>query len=694
MADEPKGLTDEQLVSLVNQEFEDALGAPGGDLSLERAKALDYYLQKPLGNEVEGRSKIVTSDVEDVVDGMIPSLLRIYTTADNVVSFDPVGSEDIEAAEQESDYVNHIFFKKNPSFENMFFAFFDALVQKLGIFKCWWDESEEITTETYTGRTQEEILGLIADDDIVEDSIKLSNERQGETVDEIGQPVTATLQDLEFKRVTKVGRICVETVPGDEYRISGDCRSMDPSKARMVGHEREITRDELIAMGIDKSIVMSLPVSDNQVSDTEKQARRDKTDDQREARSIDKSQDKILFREAYIKVDDDGDGLAELKKIWVAVGHKEPLLNEPCDRQPFHTICPSPIPHKHVGRSMADKFIKQQDVTSELVRQIHDNLYQTNQPGNAVSETAMTENTMDDLLTVSLGRNVRVRGDVRAAISPITVPFTAGESFPMLEYWEGVKRKRSGVSDSGEGLTPDALKNIQQSVMAEANDLSRMKIEAIARIFAETGIKSLFLHIHELALKHQQKAEIVRLRGEWTEVDPTQWKHRRDMTVNIGLGIGTRDRNLIHLNAIWDKQVQMAELGGGNLTVKPKHFYNTFVEIVKNSRLSNPELYAENPGETLAPPPSDQQLELQRQQQQLAARQQQLDAERRQIDAGRLRLQSQEMALRHDAEMAELRRKTEADKDKFAIAMEELRNQLTELELKYNTALPEPQATQ
>lgn len=691
MADEFEPLTDEQLVSLVNQEFEDALGAPGGDLSRERAEALDYYLQKLFGDEVEKQSKIVTSDVEDVVDGKMPSLLRIFTTADNVVSFDPVGPEDVEAAQQESDYVDYIFFKKNPSFEIMFFWFFDALVQKNGIVKCWWDESEEITTESYEGRPEDEILGLIADDDIDEDSIELSNPREIQTVDDNGNPITQFVQDLTFKRIKKVGRIHVENVPPDEYRISGDARSLDPSRARMVGHERELTRDELIAMGIDKSIVLQLPATDHLADTTEKQARRDKTDDQRAAeKSIDKSQDKILFREAYMKVDDDGDGRAELKRIWVAVGHDKPLLNEPFDRQPFHVICPSPIPHKHFGRSDGDKFKGQQRTTSELVRQIHNNLYQTNQPGSIISETHSTENTMDDLLTVSLGRNVRVRGDVNAAHKPIVVPFTAGESFPMLEYWERVKRTRSGVNDSGEGLTPEALKNIQQSVMAEANDLSRMKIEAVARIFAETGVKSLFLHIHELTLKHQQKKEIVELRNQWVPVDPREWKTRLNMTVNIGLGIGTRDRNLIHLNAIWDKQVQMVEGGGMNLTVTPQNLYQTAVEIVKNSRLSNPQLYFTDPGDKPAPPPADQQLELQRQQQEIVQRQQQLDAEKRRQDRAKIQLQAQEQRLEHQREMAEINRKREADADKLTVAMDQLRTQIAELELKYNTNLPEP----
>ena len=140
-------LTDKQIIDIVEAEFENSQGAPGGDISKERALAYDYYNRKAFGNEEEGSSKVITSDVSDVVDGMMPSLLRIFTTADNLVSFDAVGPEDERAAEQESDYVTHMFFKRNAAFEILFFWLFDALLQKNGYVKAWWDDTEEITTE-------------------------------------------------------------------------------------------------------------------------------------------------------------------------------------------------------------------------------------------------------------------------------------------------------------------------------------------------------------------------------------------------------------------------------------------------------------------------------------------------------------------------------------------------------------------
>ena len=668
-------MDDRELIAIVDQEFDQAMGSPAGEIALERAKAWNYYLSKPLGNEIEGQSQVVTSDVADVVDSIMPSLLRIFTTAENLVSFDPVGPDDIDKAEQESDYVNYVFFKQNPAFMVLYTWFFDALVQKNGITKAWWDEAETVTTETYNGLSEEEVSELLDDDELE------PVERSEEISDSVGQDgVTIepmVVHNITFRRVNKSGKPCIENVPPEEYRISGDARVLDPSKARMVGHERDMTRSDLIDMGFDRDLVMSLPTSGEFLEDNESIARYDRTDEERDSPQ-DPSQQRVRVREAYIKVDVDGDGRAELRQVMTA-GHKI-LLNEPVDRQPFHVICPQPLPHKHFGRASAERVMDVQDIGSTLLRQVLDNLYQTNNPSHAVWEQGIGEDTLDDLLTTRAGSIKRFARPVGESYAPLTVPFTAGASFPMLEYFDRVKRDRTGISSDGDGLSPDALKNIQQSVMAQANDLGRMKVEAVARIFAETGIKSLFLHLHEMLMKHQNKAQVVKLRDRWVQVDPQEWRTRLDMTVNIGLGIGSRETNLMHLEAIWQKQTAMLEGGGMNLTVTPRNFYNTAAEIVKNANFKSPTMFFTDPGDQQAPPPPDELQELQRQQAEIQERQQQLDAQNNQIKQERLRLEQEGMQLEHERAMLDMERKHEADKDRFAIEMEKIRTRILEIE--------------
>lgn len=682
-------MTEQKLVSIVNTEMDNAMGAASGEIADERAKAWSYYLSQEALDVPEGESKAVSSAVADVIDGTMPDLLKIFTTADNLVSFDAVGAEDEQAAEQESDYVNYLFFKRNPAFLIMFYWIFDALLQKNGITKAYWDDSKTVTTETYKGLNEDDLLELMGDDEL--EPVE-RDERQEETVIN-GQVVFATVHDVTFKRTEKDGSARVINVPPDEYRISSDASSLDPSSARMVGHEREMTRSELVEMGFDKKLVNGLPAEGDVVSSPEQRAREDKTDDQHEV-SDDRSQDKILVREAYIEIDYDGDGIAELRQVYTGNGK---LLrwkdgsdaNDEIDRQPFHVICPHPLSHKHFGRASAEKVMDVQDADREVLRQTLMNLYHNNNPGHGVWEQAMGENTLDDLLTTNVGSVKRFARPLdQGSYQTITIPFTAQHSFAMLEHFDRIKRDRAGIRNDGEGLDVSALKHVQQSALMQNVDQGKAKIEAIARIFAETGFKSLFLHLHELVQKHQKKADVVKLRGEWVDVDPQAWRTRKDMTVNIGLGIGTREQNLLHLDAIWQKQSEMADRGLMNLSVTPQHFYRTAAEIVKNANLKLPQQFFADPGDQQAPPPNDEQIQLQQQAQAQNERQQQLDAQQQQLDARQQQARETEMQLKHQREMLELQRKRESDKDDLMVAMEQIANKLTELELKYSQEVP------
>jgi hypothetical protein len=672
-------LSDDELGAIIDAEFDSAMGSDGGEISTERAKAWDYYLSKPFGNEIEGESSFVTSDVADAIDGMMTSLLKIYTTEDNLVMFDPVGPEDVDAAEQESDYVNYCFFKQNPAYLILYTWFFDALVQKNGIVKSWWDESEVVTTERYCDLNEQEVAQLMADPEL--EAIE-QDEHEADTIDPMtGMVSKMVVHDIKFRRTTMRGRVRVENVPPEEYRISSDSRSLDPSGARMVGQERPVKRSDLIAMGFDAKVVNDLPTYDSTDDSPEKLARRDVSDDD-EGSPLDPSQEEILVREGFVRVDRNGDGKAELLQVFRAGGKN--LEIEDADSQPFSVISPQPLPHKHFGRPPAEKLMAGQEISSTLVRQILMNLYQTNNPERNVWEQAIGENTMDDLLTRRVGKVNRFSRPVGEAVSVDVVPFTAAATFPMLEYFDKVKRDRVGVQSNSDALSPEALKHVQTTALAPVMERGMAGIETIARTFAETGIKSLFLRIHELNRKHQNKAQVARLRNRWVPVDPADWRTRYDMTVNIGLGIGTREQNLLHLNAIWEKQTQMIAEGNMNLTVTPQNRFMVAKEFVKNAKLKGAELYFKDPGQQMGPPPNPEQIKLQQQQQALAQQEQQIDARRQQLDAQKAQLAQQQMQLDHQHEMAELKRKVEADKDNFAIENEKLRNELLEIRLKYS----------
>tara|TARA_R110000824_G_scaffold40166_2_gene120651 strand:- start:6519 stop:8621 length:2103 start_codon:yes stop_codon:yes gene_type:complete len=691
MAENPEKMTEDQLRSQVQSEFEEGMGREGGDISAERAEAYSFYLAKQFDKVEEGESSFVTASVEEVIDGIMPNLLRMFTSADNLVNFDPSAMDDEQQAEQESDYVNYVFFKQNDAFLILYTWFFTALVQKNGIVKAFWDDSERISEESYEHLTGPELAELMEDDE-------LEALEQVEKVIELPSPdgmgmVEVPVHDVRFRRVTTKGQVKVVGVPPESWRISSDCQSVNPEGARFTGEEREITRTELIDMGFDKKLVYELPSTDDVIEGGEEAERRDKSDEQQTTIPADKSQELVYVQEAYLRVDFDGDGRSEMRHILVA-GSKV-LTNDVVDRHPYHVICPQPLPFKHFGRSTAEKVIQNQRLESTLVRQILNNLYHSNRPGTAVWEQGMTENTLDDLLSVRAGRVARFARPVQESMAPLTVPYTAGSTFPMLQWLSQEKKERTGISIDAQGMDIDSLKHVQKSVMDDATDIGRMKIEAIARIFAETGLKTLFLHIHELVQKHQDIEAIIKLRNQWVPIDPTSWRTRYDMTVNIGLGIGTREQNRMHLDAIANIQKQIMEAGGFGSLVTPMNVYNMASEFVKNANFKSPELFFTKTDKVDVP--SDEEAKLQQQQQQLQQRQQQLDAERQQIAAAKMKLDAQKAQFevqRAQADLGlqaeELERKRQEDKNdlmvamgKNDIAMEKIQNDLVEIDAKY-----------
>lgn len=689
------GLSDSELVTLCNAEWDEGIGFDGGDIGKERADALDRYLQKPYGDEQKGHSQVVSSEVADVVDGIMPSLLRIFLSGDTLASFAPMGQEDIEAAAQETDYVHHQLFTKNPAFLLFFYWFFDALLQKNGYVKCFWDSSENVSQESYDGLTADALANLSRDEEL--EPIRFDRRiRKG--LDEIVTPegvqyveVDETVYDVTFRRITTKGYAAVVNVPPEELRISSDANSLDPSSGRMTCHERAERRADLLAMGFDRETVMDLPKwTGSADGNTEKLARHDKTDDRGKTGDgvpqPDRLQDEVRLREFYLQCDYDGDGRNEIRQVFVGgdstlllpKGQSEPKI---VDRQPFHALSPCPLPHKHIGRSVADKVVDLQRIGSVLWRQVLDNMYRSNNPMHGVWEAGLSETTLNDLLTSELGATVRFRRPVSEAYAPLTVPFTAANSFPMIEHIEKVKKDRTGISADSEGLSPDQLKHIQQTVMAASMDISKLKQELIARVFAETGIKSLLLHIHELCLKHQNKQEVVELRNEWVPVDPREWRRRSDMKAEVGLGRGSREQNLMHLESLWQKLTAVVQAGGGyNEMVGPPEVYELFAEFCKNAGYKHPERFMKKVGKISDKSGSAETALIQ---QQLA-----LQKEQTAVETGKLQLKFREQERRFELQTAELRQKAKEHSDKMAYEFEQLKNQLTEFELKYGRNVP------
>lgn len=638
----------ERLKSIVDSEIEDAIGYLETETTDERQKALEYYLGEPYGNEVEGKSSIVTREVAEAVDGSLPSLMRIFTSTDDFVAFEPVNRGDEELAEQATVYVNHIINKDNNGFEIFHNWFKDALLQKVGVVKAYWDNKVDVTTETYYGLTNEEVAVVAMDPEveIVEQTVK------EEEYEEDGFELTNVSYDIKVKKTVDQGKVVVENVPPEEFLISKRARNIQD--ANFVAHRKMLTRSELIAMGYDEETVSSLSTGDALEFSPERIARYTRGEQPTDMDSDDETMQLVEVFECYIRTDHDDDGIAELRRVVYA--SNEILEEHECEYIPFHSLCPIPIPHKFYGQSLADRVMDIQLIKSTIVRQMLDNLYLTNNYRVGAVEGQVN---LDDLLTSTAGGVVRMKNP--SAIVPMTVQSNAAQSFPMLQYLDDIQAKRTGVSDASQGLDADVLQNVTATAISAMTSAAQGKIEMIARIFADTGVTSLFKGILQLVCKYQQKERIIRVNNKYVPFDPREWKTQFNITTNVGLGTGSKQEQLATMQMILQKQEQLLTTYGlGNPLVNLKQYRDTLAKFVQMAGFKDDSQFLMEVTEEQA--------------QQLAQAQQQAGKSDPQTKAA-------EMLAQVEMQKAQLKAQTDAAKIQLDREKMELENQRKALEL-------------
>jgi hypothetical protein len=644
-----------QIKSIVESEIDDSIGYIETETVEERRKALDYYLRNPYGNEVEGRSQIVTGEVAEAIDGALPQLIRVFTTTEDIVYFEPKTAEDEESAKQATDYCNWVFYRENEGLLILHNWFKDALLEKVGIVKSYWDAQEDVIKEKYQSLTEDELVMLLSDESLTVVSQKVEMVPAG--MDMMGMPIMAPSYDVTVKRTNKSGSVRIENVPPEEFLISKAARTIEDSP--FVAHRKLMQRSELIAMGYDKDIVNELPSYDDLSFSAERVARFDNGEQPDQTQSLDHSMQTVEVYECYIRIDENDDGIAELRRI-IYCG-SEILEDEDCDYVPFHSICPIPIPHKFFGQSLADRTMDIQLIKSTITRQSLDNLYLTN--NNRVGAVDGQVN-LDDLLNATPGGIVRLKNP--NALVPLQVQSTFGQAMPMLEYMDAVQAKRTGVSDAQQGLDPDILSNVTAAAVAAMMKSNSGKLELIARIFAETGVKSLFRGILHLLGKYQDKPKIVRMRGKYVQFDPRTWANEYDVSVNVGLGSGDRDQKLTMLQMVLAKQEQIIQqYGPSNPLVSVGQYRNTLAKFIEAAGFKDanafmneitPEMDAQL--SQPQPPAPDAQAEVA---QLLAQVEREKTQAKAQIDAAKLDLERQNLEAEYTRKGIEMQMKNQKD---------------------------------
>jgi hypothetical protein len=603
-AQEP--MDDAELQAIITQDLTDAVSYVDSDLSPTRARGTEYYRGDPFGNEVDGNSKVVAMEVRDTVSAMLPSLMRVFFNSENVVEFAPRGPEDVQMAQQATDYANYVFQNDNNGFLTTYAIFKDALVRKCGIAKFFWEDEEKVRIEEYSG-LDDQTLEMLMQEPGAEVKIVVSypdpaiDEMQMTTIDPMtGQPVTMPapmIHDVQIKRITKDGRIRIMAVPPEELLLDRRARSFDDSS--LIAHRQMATVADLIAMGYDEDEIEENLSTTDLDSNDEYLARQPLSTTFGTNDAANPMMRRALYIEAYSRVDFDGDGIAELRKVCCMGGGYKVVRNLPASYIPFADFPCDPEPHTSPLEAMSIFDITRdlQEIKSEILRNTLDSLAQSIHPRTAVVEGQVN---IDDVLNNETGAIIRMRAP--GMVQPLTTPFVGQAAFPMLEYMDQIKEDRTGMSKAAMGLNADALQSSTKAAVNATISASQGRIELTARILAE-GMKKLFKGILFLATTHQDKARMVRMRNEWVQIDPRYWDASMDANINIGLGNGDTNERMQALMTILAKQEQIfQQLGPQNPLVTPQQFSNTLRKIVELSGFKDASSYFQNiPADYVAP---------------------------------------------------------------------------------------------
>jgi hypothetical protein len=569
------GMTDEDLAAALAREERSAVTYRDSAIAADQANAIDFYEAQPFGDEEEGRSQIVTPDVAEVVDYMAISVQGTCASGDRVVEFEAILPDQDEFARQATEAVSNAFMHDQDGYKIMFDWLQSGLIEKIGVVKT------ACVTEKRNKRERVMVSHeqLAALDSGMHDGVKLLDYADNGD----GSFTARTQRQITRKRYQDF------PVPSEEFLFAP--RTKHEDETDYIAQRSRKTLSDLLEMGFDRELIDDLPIETGQLwGDSRTYARwSDETYD-----GLDRvgSMRQVELLEEYVRMDRDGDGIAELLKVFRVADRI--LEVEEVDEQPFVVFCPYPRAHRMVGNALADKVMDIQRIRSTLVRQNLDGVYLANRPRAQIPEDAIGENTIDDWLTE--GPGVLIRTGRGGEIVPLTDGFDISRGLGMLEFMTGERESRTGITRLNQGIGADALnKTATGTALMQAQGqqhelaVSRWFASALGRLFAK-----------KLRLMHAEGDPLfVKLDGEMQKVDPSQWDPDMVVKIKVGLGTGNKDKRISMVQTLTSGLVELKM--GGSPMVTDQNLYNLISIGIRDMDIGLPSQYLTDPT-TVQPP--------------------------------------------------------------------------------------------
>lgn len=643
-------MDEEKLLSILQLLEDDSSEYTFGTLQQERQQSVKDYYQRPYGNEEDGWSQAITSDVQDTVEWALPDLVDIFVSSDDAVVFDPTRASEADGAQQATDTCNYVFYKQNNGVTLLLSLFKDTLIEKTGVAHWYKQTKRSRETIAFQNVTERELaMKMEEGDEVVAATPKppmpLINEvTQLPMLSLAGQPILAEQRyDVRIARVTERRTIKVDSVPPEHLLVARAWTTPFLDECPYVARLMEVSLSDLNELaeqlGFDEVTAEDLASSSEPSSLTSQANRTDRTGtdlgDLRVNADGENKDDPTRtmgwLRIEWILADYDGDGIAERRCIYRL--EDKILLNEEADQVPIAVGLCNWVPHQWDGKSLAEGVSDLQRVHTDLLRALLNNASEAANPRKTVlmdSNGAPLVN-IDDLLDYRPGGVTRqLRAD---ALGIEQTPFVAQQIFPIMEYVDQMRQQRTGVTHSQQGLDPNALRadRTAKEVQITAN-AARQRIKLIARILAETLVKPIFKGILKLLTEGDMETIAFKLKGKFVEYNPNDWRDSYDMTANVGLGTGDRDQKLMVLNRVSEKQLALAQSPLGKMMVSPRQIYATEAQILDLAGFKDVDKFWTDPGNAPLPerPPEPPPWQLQAKQMELQSEAQRFQAESQQ----------------------------------------------------------------
>ena len=634
---ETEPMSDEDFQSVVKLAITDAIQYTEDELGPDRAEATRYYHGEPFGNEMKGRSSVVLTEVRDGILGVIPPILRVLHGPEHTVEFVPRRGDAAAGARQATDYVRYVFAEDNRGFLVDHAVLKDGLLKRIGIVKWGKEEVPKVVIHQHSGLAREDLLVLLSDEQV---QVNRLTEREDGLI------------DAEVRTVEREARLWVMPVPPDDFYWNREARSLDD--CMLVGHRARLTRGELRAMGIPDEVIEE-HAGTNPPNTLEEEARRTvATSGWSQDAATTPENEKVLYCESYFTIDRDGDGIAELRRICTIGEAHFPVKDVPADERPFALFCPDPEPHAMLGGSYFDRLKDMQKINSVILRTIFDSAAVAAFPRTTYVEGQVS---VADILNTAIGAPIRMRQP--GMVQPLEQPFTGEKLLPLLAFTQEVIERRTG-NKGAQGLDMDALQSTgKEAVMAQLT-ANASHAELIARLYCEQVSKPMYRGLLKLACQKDAKARIIRLRGNYVEVDPRTWDADMDVSVNVALGSMESEKKAAVLEqVITDQSAILQQFGPANPVVTLPMLRNAKARLLELRGIKDVEAYYKalpddwQPPEPPPPTPTPDELWIQAEKQmaqekamkELAIKEDELRLREREMELN-AELKREEMALK------------------------------------------------